>query len=314
MPRDPVALRLCELNVENLFVGLEYWDGRTLDGLSEAEWRGLALPQLRRWQKPLRKLWGLAEAIGEIDPDVLMLVEVGGEDSLRNFNQHFLADRFEPFFVGGNSRRGIDLAYLVKRGIPLAAEARSNRETPVEVHGRRGRSRARLSRDVAELSLRDADGQRLVLLLVHLKSMISTVEDMRGKDARTAEAFALASLYEELRARHPTVPFVVAGDFNAAPDSLELEVIRRTDLSDVRDLVGVPPEERATLVHFDSAGAPQPVVLDHVFVSPELRDKVTAAYTYRYAQEGIARPLPRTWAERARLPSDHYPIVVTLLL
>lgn len=66
-------LKVCEVNLENLFISMEYYQGQALDQMSEQEWKSLALAQLRKKQKPLRKIWGLAKAILDIDPDILML-------------------------------------------------------------------------------------------------------------------------------------------------------------------------------------------------------------------------------------------------
>jgi hypothetical protein len=85
--------------------------------------------------------FGLAQAIGEIDADVLMLVEVGGRDSLENFNHHFLNEAYNAHWVEGNSSRSIDLGFLVRKGLSLSVEARSNRERPVDVHTLLGKFR-----------------------------------------------------------------------------------------------------------------------------------------------------------------------------
>ncbi|MFX5476853.1 hypothetical protein ABTD55_23300, partial [Acinetobacter baumannii] len=68
----------------------------------------------------------------------------------------------------------------------------------------------------------DAD-PALVLLLVHLKSKLSTEQDAGGKDLRPAAALALTGFYADLRARKPALPIVVGGDLNAELASLELE-------------------------------------------------------------------------------------------
>jgi endonuclease/exonuclease/phosphatase family metal-dependent hydrolase len=309
------SLVLCEYNVENLFISMEYYAGQDLSHLSEAEWREVALPQLRRRQKPLSKLWGLSEAILDIDADVLMLVEVGGQASLENFNRHFLGDRYEVHFVEGNSRRAIDLAFLVKKGLSWKAEAISNRELPIEVHGMQGKFEARFSRDVAELHLSDATGLRLVLLLTHLKSKLSTERDIGGKDTRTAEAIALAAHYERLHAAHPELPIVLGGDLNADLGSLELELLTHTDLADFQDLLSTPREDRTTLFYFDDGGRTHRHVLDYLLVSPHLRDRIAAKHSgvYRYrAFEGVPAELPTNRTEKARLPSDHYPLVLRL--
>ncbi|HUP57367.1 MAG TPA: endonuclease/exonuclease/phosphatase family protein [Bdellovibrionota bacterium] len=310
-----MELRLCELNLENLFISMEYWEGQDLVTMSEADWRKLALSQLRRKQKLLWKTQGLAAAIKDIAPDVLLLTEVGGKDSLESFNRHFLADAFDVHFVETNSQRGIDLGYLVRKGLGLRAETRSNRETPIEVLAYEGKYSARFSRDVAELWLHDGNGPRLAVLLTHLKSMISTDKDFRGKDVRTAEAIALAEIYRRLRESHPELPIVVGGDFNSPLSSLELELVSRTDLADFHDLIGTPEHERVSLVYFDVTEQPKHQILDYLMVSPHLAGRIVKekSFTYRYKGfYGIPEEHPRTLKEKLRMPSDHYPLVLTL--
>lgn len=308
-------LRICEYNVENLFLAMEYYEGEDLSTLSEATWKKLALGQLKRRQKPLHKVQGVAKAILDIDADLYLLVEVGGRESLENFNRYFLADRYEAHFVEGNSRRSIDLGFLVRRGLGLRAETRSNRDTPVEVHSRHGKYETRFSRDVAELRLYDGKALRQIVLLTHLKSKLGSELDVQGKDTRTGEAIALAGVYERVRREQPGVPIVVGGDFNADIASLELELVSRTDLVDFHDVIGTPRSDRTTFVHVGFFERTTDLVLDYLLVSPELRDRVVAekSFTYRYKGfYGLPHPLPQTMKERHQMPSDHFPVVMTI--
>ncbi|MFN7131698.1 MAG: endonuclease/exonuclease/phosphatase family protein, partial [Myxococcales bacterium] len=251
----------------------------------------------------------------EIDADVVMLVEVGGEDSLVSFNRLFLGDRYEPYFVEGNSARGMDLAFLVRRGLPLEAEALSNREREVRLFREGAHRRARFSRDIAELRLCEGDVPRLILLLVHLKSKLSAVGDVAGRSLRTAEADALADFYAQRRSEFPGVPVVVGGDFNAPLGSQELELLARSGLVDFNDVVGTPESQRYTHVHFDMAGNVRAEAIDYLLLSPELRDVVVkeGSFTFWYQGErGTAPPLPSAAVGRYLMPSDHFPVVVTL--
>ncbi len=294
---------------------MEFYHVEDLERLDEKRWRALALAQLQAKQKPLTKVWGLAEALLEIDPDIAMLVEVGGQESLENFSRHFLADRYTPYFVEGNSRRSIDLGFLVKKELPFQIEARSNRDTPVEVYTLQGKHETRFSRDIAELRLHDSDGLRLILLLVHLKSKISSDTDYQGKDVRTAEAIALAEFYKKRRTEFPEVPLILGGDCNATLGSLELELISRTDLVDFHEVLGSPAEERATYVYFDALGRAVPQALDYLLLSPELRDRIVKEESYTYRYKGLhAEPGPMSQSARNRQPSDHNPVVVTVRL
>jgi endonuclease/exonuclease/phosphatase family metal-dependent hydrolase len=308
-------LTLCEYNLENLFISLEYYDGRDLIEVTEEEWRSFALAQFRTKQKPISKVFGIAQAIERINPDILLLTEVGGCDSLENLNRHFLKDRYQPYFVEGNSKRNIDLGYLVRRDLSYIVEARSHRDAPVEVSTYRGRYMSRFSRDVAELRLYDESRLAMIVLLAHLKSMLSTDQDIRGKDVRTAEAIALTQIYQELRREHSNVPIVVGGDFNANLSSLELELLRNSDLSDFHDCIGTSSENRVSLMHFEMDGSARPQVLDYLLVSPHLCDRIVKekSYTYRYRSfYDIPEPLPNSHQARNRQPSDHYPLVLTV--
>ncbi len=310
-----MLLTICELNAENLFISMEYYRGEPLDDMSEGDWKRLAIAQLRKKQKPIRKLWGLASAISDIEPDILMMIEVGGKESLEHFNRYFLDDHYVAHFIESNSKRVIDLAFLVKKDLRFTVEALSNRDLPVDVQAYHGSFKARFSRDVAELRLFKDAKLEMTVLLTHLKSKISTDKDFQGADMRKAEAQALAAFYNSLRSKHPLVPIVVGGDLNSELSNPELVAFSQTDLNDFHDVIGTPKEERVSLVHFDHKGVPHPQVLDYLLVSPHLKDKIVRekSCTYRYRSfYNIAHPLPTTFAERFQMPSDHFPLVLTL--
>jgi endonuclease/exonuclease/phosphatase family metal-dependent hydrolase len=168
---------------------------------------------------------------------------------------------------------------------------------------------------VAELRIYDGDELKLILLLTHLKSKISTEQDFKGKDVRMAEAVALVGIYTNLRNQFPHIPIILGGDFNTHLSSLELELLKRTDLIDFHDQLGTPVEERVSLIHFDYAGNPHSQVLDYLLVSPHLIDRIVASDSYTYRYKGfydIPEELPKTLSDRYKMPSDHYPLVLTV--
>lgn len=311
------TLKVCEFNLENLFISLEYYENQSLEKTTENEWKNFALAQFQMRQKPLAKLRGVAKAILDIDADVFMLVEVGGKESLEHFNRLFLNDQYITYFVEGNSRRSIDLSFLVKKGLPYRVETRSNKEIPIEVEAYTGKYQTRFSRDVAELSLHDDTGMRLILMLVHLKSKISSDQDFRGNDVRTAEANALAELYRARREEFPEVPIVMGGDFNSDLQSPEFANLLVTDLKDFHAIKGSTEEERVTLIYFDYKGAPNPQVLDYLLISPHLHDLMIhdQSFTYRYKTfYDVEELIPEDRKQRHLQPSDHFPIVVEFKL
>ncbi len=296
---------------------MDYYDGQDLENISEQMWKSFALAQFQRFQKPLAKTWGVAQAILDIDADVYMFTEVGGKDSLDNFNHYFLQGRYNSYFVEGNSSRNIDLGFLVKKGLPFRTEARSNRDTPVEVVTYQTRYMTKFSRDIAELRLYEKERLSLIILLTHLKSQISTDQDLKGRNVRTAEAIALASFYNELRRQFPEVPIILGGDFNSNLSSVELEALKQTDLIDFHDIIQTSLENRVSLLHFDVSDKAYPQVLDYILVSPHLKDRVikSSSYTYRYKSFfNIEDEIPTSLQQRYNLPSDHYPLVLTVYL
>jgi endonuclease/exonuclease/phosphatase family metal-dependent hydrolase len=309
------TLRICEYNIENLFISLDYYDGQDLNAVTEEEWKSFALPQLQRKQKPLHKLKGVTKAIFDINADIIMLIEVGGQESLDLFCHHFLEDEYIPHFIAGNSKRNIDLAFLVRRDFQYDIAVGTNKEKEIEVESYTGTFRTKFSRDVAELRILDGEETKLILLLTHLKSKISSDLDFQGKDMRTAEAKVLAELYLDLRNSNPDVPVVLAGDFNSELEGDEFVHLRSTDLIDFHDALDSVFEDRISLVHFDYFKKAHLNILDYILLSPELEAQIIAeeSFTYRYKSfYDIPNELPKIPAERYIMASDHYPLVVTL--
>ena len=311
-------LKFCEFNLENLFINMDAYSGEDLGRMSEEAWKKLTYSQLQDRQKPLFKVLGLAKAILDIDPDVVMAVEVGGLESLELFNRYFLEDRYEVVCPASNSKKGIDLGYLVRKNLPYDFEVKSNRDLRFEVDYYQGKIESGFGRDALELHVYEK-GTRipaLIAISVHLKSKISTSREANGRNSREAEAQALASLYRKIR-KEQNVPVFVSGDFNASLDSKEFASLRVLDLVDLHDVLKTPKSEKYTLVHFDYQEMPNPNLLDQVLLSPELVDKVVHrdSYIYRYKSfYDIPDDPPKTLKERYAMPSDHYPVVVTFKL
>jgi endonuclease/exonuclease/phosphatase family metal-dependent hydrolase len=314
--------RLVLANCENLFLYMDGWQGQTLTQLNEKEWQALNRGSVRN--KPMVKVKWLAETIRELNPDFLLLNEVGGRESLENFNRHFLGGEFQEFWLEGNSKRGIDVAYLIKKELTHRCLVFTHRNRPLNFlypHAQGAGRSEYLSRDVLELRCfsHSATAPSLIFLLVHLKSKLDPDNiDPRGRLRREAELNLLVKIYNEIRAETPNTPIIVAGDFNgqanrrlAEPEFSALS--EHTDLDDVFDILGTSITECATQVTIPRSGGVELLKIDHVFVSPELRDKIVAegCRVVRFKYDGQVLPLPASMDQRDALPSDHYPVLVT---
>jgi endonuclease/exonuclease/phosphatase family metal-dependent hydrolase len=320
----PTTLKIAQLNAENLFLFLDEPGSRDWRKMSEKEWQKLSHASVPN-KSLLKTLW-LADSLMAIDADIVFLCEVGGEESLRNFNTHFLGERYTPHLIEGNSNRGIDIGYLIKKTFPYRVELRSHKERPLKFQypheeGLEARTHY-FSRDCAELRVYGADPARpaWIGLSVHLKSKLDPEGiDPEGKDRRAAELAALVEIYQELRSEfNPPVPVLLAGDFNgcARKDGRaeEFKDLDKTDLESLMDLLGRTDESAATQLQFNRNGQIQWLQIDYIFVSPELKSKLVPEHceVFRYRSElNVALPLPKTLDQRLQLPSDHYPVVVT---
>ncbi|MCB0356805.1 MAG: hypothetical protein KDD40_07340, partial [Bdellovibrionales bacterium] len=149
------SLRLMQFNMENFFLYLDKELPPHWPDLSEDQWQNLTLSTTKL--KSLEKLKNIKSTIEAVDPDVMILSEVGGKESLDNYNKFFLEDKFHVQLIEGNSDRGIDIGYLIKKDLDLNFLLISHKERPLHFlydHERDSQKKSHyFSRDVAELRL-----------------------------------------------------------------------------------------------------------------------------------------------------------------
>jgi hypothetical protein len=133
------SFRITQFNVENLFVlfdqppemGAEsFLTGSFGEEMTESQWQRLSSSTTKN--KPLRQVIELARAIKAMNPDIMILSEVGGRESLANFNRYFLGDHYSVQIIEGNSDRGIDLGFLVKKSLPFEYEINSHKNRSID--------------------------------------------------------------------------------------------------------------------------------------------------------------------------------------
>lgn len=331
----PNTFKVAQINAENLFLFLDQPTPRDWSKLSEKDWQKLSKATVSN--KSLYKTLWLAETLKDIDADIVCVNEVGGLESLHNFAHLFLNDVYEAHLIEGNSNRGIDIGYLVKRSFTGKYELRTHKNRPLgflyphEIESNQFFASTQpekviqthyFSRDCAELRVFKEGSQRpsLIVLLVHLKSKLDHDGiDPQGRLRRAAEARMTMNIYRELRQEFdPPVPMIVTGDFNgtARRSNLgeEFAELVRTDLESVMEIMGHEGEAAATQLIFSRSGGVQALEIDFIFISPELKEPLRqgAAEAYRYRSDlKVTLPLPTTLEQRLTLPSDHYPVVAT---
>jgi len=306
-PSSP-SLKLCLYNVENLFL--------VNPGIGDS------------FKKPLDKVEWVARTIKEIDADINMLVEVGGLLSLDLFNARYLNNEYYTALLPGNSDRGIEMGYLIHKRFKLSHQILSHKDKildfsyPHEVINDPTKKRQhKFSRDISELRLMEGNKISFIILLVHLKSKLDKEGiDFNGQLRRKAECESLVKTYNERRKEFPNIPIIVAGDLNGRAQSSDHEpeftsIYKETDLIDILDYINEPKERRFTYFHFNRDLVREASQLDYVLLPPELegfiKKEESGIYQYR-DQHGVVLPPPQDSFERYALPSDHYPVVVSL--
>lgn len=302
------TLRLCLYNVENLF---------------------LVNPSIGdSYKKPLDKVEWVARTIKEINADIVMLCEVGGLHSLDLFNSKYLDDAYYTALIPGNSDRGIEMGYLIHKRVSYFHQLISHKNLVLPFHyphelqnKTKELPKHKFSRDISELRLIKDQKIEMILLLVHLKSKLDKEGiDFNGNLRRKAECLCLVETYNQLRETHKNIPIIVAGDFNGRAQKLNpepefLSLYDKSDLLDVLEIIQEPIERRSTYFHFNRDLVREASQLDYIMLPPEVQKHVqkeeSGIYQYR-DPHGVVLPPPQDSFQRYALPSDHYPIVVTL--
>ena len=276
------SLRIASFNAENFSLLLDRpFTRQELEALTEDDYRAMNT-SIYNPNKERHKIAEIGRLVLEGNYDLVGLCEVGGKQSLSAFNKIYLEDRYETYLHEENSKRGIYVGILVKRGRFRWVKA-------INVPGA-------FARNLLKLTVGLESG-RLEVFVVHLKSQFG--QD-RGLEHRIREVQRLCELVQPQRC-------IVMGDFNGilirGEAQFEYEPFLQLPLRDVLEAVGVPEELRRTHYHF----APEPhfTQLDYIFCTHDI------AVLSAGVVEG---EIPLNRAQRNFLPSDHLLIQATISL
>ena len=254
----------------------------TADG--RADWIG----SLELRDEPINEhaIRNTARGIRDLQADVLGVVEAENRPALAAFNKEImpLVQGF-PFrhvmVIDGNDARGIDDGLMTGRDFPIGL-MRSH------VDDRLANGGTVFSRDCPEFYIETPNGNRVMILLNHLKSK-GYGGTAASNARRRAQAERVKTIYDGLSAAGEKY-VAVMGDLNDVPGSDPLRpLVGGTDLTDV-------------FAHpaFDDGGYPGTYGLcnaankiDYVLLSPDLFGRVRSAGVHRADMWPGSRP--RRW-------------------
>ncbi len=319
------------LNAENLFLLFDHEIPPHYLKMNEDQWQKLSNSVYEN--KPLSKCIQIAQIIKQKAPDIMMLCEVGGVESLKNFNHLFLDDTYDLALIEGNSDRHIDVGFLISKNLAFKFELKSHKERPLAfLYPHENQSQITgypikavsqfFSRDCAQLSLLNSENNNieLIILLTHLKSRLDPEKiDPGGTERRSAELKTCLQIYSEIKKNNPNVPIIFAGDMNGfagkPKTDTEFELLyQHTDLEDVLDVAGLSVDKRSTFYQIKNSKVDGKQI-DYCFISQNLKNNLIQRKTevYRYKDEyGFDIAPPRHFDDKLSLPSDHYPLFFSL--
>lgn len=288
------------------------------------------------------KLKELAKHYTYYDCDIMFLSEVGGLESLKNFNRNYLNSNYILSVIPGNSERGIELAVLVHKRIIKQKQYSfahlSHKHLKFNLDDGKGPLTS-FKRDILEFrvqnitsGIEDYDPKRppeLIFFFVHLKSQWDREGgDFKGERQRSAEVRELIRIANKRFAKYPNTPLIALGDFNGHAEKKETSTefkplhngqlhFEWIELFDFLDIPHTPADLRATSIHFDKNGAPLMAHLDYIFVTQNLLSKIDKDKSGRCQfinKKNNPVPFPQSPQSRASLCSDHMPLILTLNL
>ncbi|MFH2115374.1 MAG: endonuclease/exonuclease/phosphatase family protein, partial [Spirochaetota bacterium] len=262
---EPDNIKIATFNAENFYMLLDRdYSSEEFGGLSNNNYLSMNKSIYNR-NKDLDKIEAIARTIMEQDFDFVGLCEVGGLESLVNFNRYYLDGRYECHLHQENSNRGIFVGALVRK----------DRFAWVKVRNMAGA----FSRNLLKVRLGLPAGQELeprqelkpgqrpfstelVIFVVHLKSQYG---DDLGIEKRIWEVRQLARLLGRRRC-------IVLGDFNGilirGEHQFEFDPLMELPFRDVQEALGIPVPQRFT--HFYFGVRPNFSQLDYILCSSDI--------------------------------------------
>ena len=296
-------MKILQWNLENFFIDLQ--DPHiNVSKIDESTWSNHGSSTVHK-NKALFKLEEIAKIIKENDPDVCVFQEIAGKHSIENFNRLFLENQYEVHMTPSNSRRGIDIGFLVR---PNTFETKLHTNKNMNLSSK-VKEKAKFCRDIPELHL-TKDGKTFIILGVHLKSKHSSDEDYFGVETRAAEVQGILKIYNRLKEKGSVL---IAGDFNGFLQKdnceYEFESLLAEGFFDYHEKL--EGKDRTSFVRLDPYSLNQ---IDYILIHKDLENHVDIQSGFiRYKGfYDIEIPHPQSFKEKGQLPSDHYPQMIVL--
>lgn len=301
-----------------------------------------------------KKLDSLAQVIGDLDPDVLAVQEVGGSEPFADLGAALQGQYPYQQLSTHPDRRGIRVGFLSKLEIATSDEIVQFPEEGIpavpslDAEGNFDQS-TRLSRGALRIQVQPQRDFPVYLVTAHLKSKLLTFPTPSGKARfsprneseraqvagiallqRTAEAVALRIWANDLLSREPKAALILLGDLNDVTDAATTQILQGPPGSEIGtrgfntvdagdkarlfNLAPLIPEER----RFSRISKGNRELIDHIFVSEELLlgepRQVPMVDSHVDSLGGLPSINENPIERREKPSSDHAPVTATFEL
>ena len=207
-----------------------------------------------------------ARIIQLLNADVLCVVEAENRIGLKRFNEDVIPKAggtpFEHIMlIDGNDDRGIDVGIMTHSNYNITRMLSHVDDTD---------SKGLIfSRDCPEYEITTANGNKILVLLNHLKSK-GYGNATESAEKRTRQTKRLREIYDAKRADYDYITII--GDLNENPDQSPMDALLRngSDLSDMMSHAKFVGDGRPG-THGNGTASSK---LDYILMSPKLSDKV----------------------------------------
>ena len=263
IPETGPAVRFLMQNVENYFVEGERTRSRYVSS-----------------PKPIAARDAVAKGIADMKPDIIGLVEVGGEVSLNDLRARLSKQKLEYPYQRVLEREGEERALAVLSRHPIVQD-RSTADYPLY-----GEQNRKMLRGILDVVVKAPDGRLFRIIGAHLKSHVA--DDKAAADSlRQREAITLSMYLQKIAREQPGIPTLVYGDWNDGPGTPAIRQVEQGVSKDAAMQRLEPTDARSEgwTIYYKSGR--EYLTYDMIFVNKALQSRM------KHAKMGVAPPTPK---------------------
>ena len=300
-------LRIMQYNVEWLF--LDYYKAADCPG-NGCTWKNESHAK--------EHLQEVANVINKFNPDIINLCEVEGCDELNCLKEELSLNTYESFMVKGSDTATGQNVGMISKINPITDLYRTDDRFEYPINGTKctynGNGTEGISKHfITEFVMNDIN---IAMISLHLLAFPSRQDRCVEREAQAKVAEEVIQGYAERN-----YEIIVIGDFNDYDPNI-LDLNNDVPISQVIDIIKGNHNEKFTLYNVNElveqkyrysnwwdknnncySTSDELVLIDHIFLSKGLFDKVSTVTLYHGYYEDCER-----------IDSDHFPIILDIVL